>query len=86
MIQKPEETTGFPEENPPHGHRSGAGRVSPLSLAWMTEDLLHETQEVWSRAYQRVVLESEAVEILLNVKHLTEVMQKAMTQKGEKRE
>ncbi len=53
-----------------------------MSLAWITDDLLRYTREVWSRAYGRPVSEDEAIEMLLNVKRLAEVMLKAAGQKG----
>ena len=49
----------------------------PLSLAWISDELLARTQQVWSRAYGRPVSEEEAVEILRNVKQLAEVLLEA---------
>ncbi len=70
------EMTGFPgpvmEPVQPLG---GDGR--PLSLAWISDELLARTQKVWSRAYGRPVSEEEAVEILRNVKQLAEVLLEA---------
>lgn len=54
-----------------------------MSLAWITDDLLRYTQEVWSRAYGRPVSEDEAIEMLVNVKRFAEVLLKAAGQKGE---
>jgi hypothetical protein len=48
-----------------------------LSRAWITDELLAETRRVWSNAYQRVITESEGVEILSNVKRLAEVLGEA---------
>jgi hypothetical protein len=48
----------------------------PLSEAWITDDLVLYTQRVWSKAYGRVISPDEAVEILLNVKRLAEVLMK----------
>jgi uncharacterized protein YktA (UPF0223 family) len=50
------------------------GTLRPLSLAWMTEELIDRTQAVWSRAYGRDVSEAEAVEILSNVRRFAEVV------------
>jgi len=86
ISQIPEETTGFPAGNPPHDPLPGAASGRPLSLAWMTDDLLRYTREVWSRAYGRPVSEDEAIEMLLNVKRFAEVMLKAAGQKGGVRE
>jgi hypothetical protein len=61
--------------------RAAPGR--PLSLAWITDDLLTYTREVWSKAYGRPISEDEAIEILLNVKRLAEAMQKVAGAKGD---
>ncbi len=49
-------------------------RRRPLSMAWISDELLAETIDVWSEAYGRSVEEKEAVEILMNVKRLGEVL------------
>jgi hypothetical protein len=46
----------------------------PLSLAWMTDELIAETQRVWSPQYGRDLSKGEAVEILRNVKRFAEVL------------
>ena len=63
------------------GQSDGAGCVSdeeqtlrPLSLAWMTDELIDRTRAVWSRAYGRDISEAEAVEILSNVRRFAEVV------------
>lgn len=48
--------------------------------AWITIEFLEETKRVWSKAYGREVSDSEAVEILSNVKRLAEVLMEV--QKG----
>jgi len=48
--------------------------------AWITIEFLEETKRVWSTAYGREVSDSEAVEILSNVKRLAEVLMEV--QKG----
>jgi hypothetical protein len=45
----------------------------PLSLAWMTDELIAETKRVWSPRYGRDLSTDEAVEILRNVKRFAEV-------------
>jgi len=42
--------------------------------AWVDDDLLRKTQAVWSAVYGREVPAAEAVEILVNVKALAEVL------------
>jgi hypothetical protein len=41
---------------------------------WVTDELLAKTRTVWSRVYGREVPVAEAVEILVNVKALAEVL------------
>ncbi len=48
--------------------------------AWITIEFLEETKRVWSNAYGREVSDSEAVEILSNVKRLAGVLMEV--QKG----
>ena len=52
-------------------------RSRPLSMAWISDELLAGTIDVWSEAYGRAISEEEAVEILMNVKRLGEVLLKA---------
>jgi hypothetical protein len=68
------ELSGFPAEN---GHPvpvSGAVPDRPASLAWMSDDLIAETQRVWSPHYGRELSRDDAVEILRNVKRFAEVL------------
>ena len=46
----------------------------PLSLAWVSDDLITETQRLWSARYGREVSEDEAIEILRNVKRFAEML------------
>jgi hypothetical protein len=48
----------------------------PLSTEWISEELLLETRKLWSKAYDRVISVDEAVEILMNVKRVAEVLLK----------
>jgi hypothetical protein len=69
-----EELTGFPvpgEDTLPRGDRVAR---PPMSMAWISDPLLEQTVEVWSEAYRRPVSKTEAVEILMNVKRLGEVL------------
>ena len=65
---------------PPEDH----GPDVPLSLAWISEDLIEETRRVWSKAYGRVVTRNEAVEMLVNVKHVALVFMNARKQGADK--
>ena len=49
----------------------------PLSMAWISDELLAKTIDVWSRNYGRPISEDEAVEILMNVKRFAEVLLEA---------
>ncbi len=54
----------------------------PLSMAWISDELLAETIDLWSESYGRRISEGEAVEILMNVKRLGEVLLKARGKVG----
>ena len=41
---------------------------------WVSESLFMETRRVWSRAYGREVSDTEAIEILVNVRRLAETL------------
>jgi hypothetical protein len=45
--------------------------------AWISEERLAETRQVWSQAYERKIDDDEALEILANVRRLAEVLWKA---------
>jgi hypothetical protein len=74
---------GFPPTTGHHGEPE-ATAVRPLSMAWITDDLLADTRRVWSRAYGRVIAEEEAIEILMNVKRFAETMLRAEEQNNER--
>jgi hypothetical protein len=63
----PPDLTGFPVENPAHWGSKGPSR-RPLSLAWISDELIAETRRVWSNHLRRVVGEDEAIEMLVNVR------------------
>lgn len=46
----------------------------PLSLAWVSDELIAETQRLWSARYGREVSMDEAIEILSNVKRFAEML------------
>jgi hypothetical protein len=64
----PPESTGLPPN--PAQHDQG----QPAVPAWVSDELLRKTQAVWSAVYGREVSAAEAVEILVNVKALAEVV------------
>ena len=71
----PRESTGLtgPDEEGVTGPQRDR---RPLSMAWISDELLAETIDVWSENYDRPISEEEAVEILMNVKRLGEVLLK----------
>ncbi len=66
------ESTGCSARN--EEHEAGPARQRPLSMAWIPDDLLAETIELWSESYGRPISEDEAVEILMNVKRMGELL------------
>ncbi len=48
------------------------GATQPLSLRWVTEDLIAYTQRVWAKELGREVSREEAIEMLVNVKLMAE--------------
>lgn len=46
----------------------------PLSMEWITEDLLQATLAAWSPRYERPLNADDAVEILMNVKRFSEAL------------
>lgn len=53
-----------------------AGGRTP-STAWITDEWIERSIDVWSKVYGRPISEDEAVEILVNLKRLIDVMLKA---------
>lgn len=82
ISKNPEETTGVLPETSPYGDLPEAGSARPLSLAWITNDLLSHTRDVWSRHLGRAVSEDEAIDMLLNVKRLAETLLNITRAKG----
>ncbi|HOM53594.1 MAG TPA: hypothetical protein PLV57_20795 [Phycisphaerae bacterium] len=72
----PSESTGFPGQDEVHPTGRQRNR-RPLSMAWISDELLAKTIDVWSTNYGRPISEDEAVEILMNVKRLAEVLLEA---------
>ncbi len=68
------QTTGFRPSTGHHGPDPGSVAVPPLSKQWLSDERIAETRRVWSKAYGRVISNDEAVEILMNVRRLAEVL------------
>ena len=64
-----------------HGPEPGSVAVRPLSTQWLSDAKIAEARRVWSKAYGRVISEEEAVEILMNVRRLAEVLLRAQDEK-----
>jgi hypothetical protein len=77
------ELTGFPAPGEQHV-TDGVAERRPLATAWITEEMLDETIAVWSEAWGRPVSEDEAVEILVNVRRLGEVLLRARKEMARK--
>ena len=45
--------------------------------AWLTAELIAETKEVWKERYRRTLTDHEAIEILLNVGSLFDLLGEA---------
>ncbi|MBI1349094.1 hypothetical protein GC163_22715 [bacterium] len=46
----------------------------PLSMDWITDDLLRATLAAWSPRYEQPLDADDAVEILMNVKRFSEAL------------
>lgn len=68
---------GFPTQTWHDGAEPGPAAVRPLSTQWLSDERIAEARRVWSKAYGRVISEDEAVEILMNVRRLAEVLLRA---------
>jgi len=68
---------GFPSETGHNGPEPGQADVRPLSMQWLSDERIAEARRVWSKAYGCVISADEAVEILMNVRRLAEVLLRA---------
>ncbi|MFH1919166.1 MAG: hypothetical protein ABIP48_04655 [Planctomycetota bacterium] len=68
---------GLPTQTGHHGPEPGPAGVRPLSMQWLSDERIAEASRVWSKAYGRVISVDEAVEILMNVRRLAEVLLRA---------
>jgi len=64
-----------------HGPESDSVAERPLSSQWLSDERIAEARRVWSKAYGRVISEEEAIEILMNVRRLAEVLWRAEEEK-----
>jgi hypothetical protein len=68
---------GFPTLTGHHGPESDPVDVRPLSTQWLSNERIAEARRVWSKAYGRVISNDEAIEVLMNVRRLAEVLLRA---------
>ncbi|GIX04985.1 MAG: hypothetical protein KatS3mg114_0854 [Planctomycetaceae bacterium] len=66
--------TGFLTPDEPGLCDEPAPIQRPLSLAWVSDELIAETQRLWSERYGREVSADEAIEILQNIKRFAEML------------
>ncbi len=52
-------------------------------MAWISDELLAKTIDVWSTNYGRPISEDEAVEILMNVKRMGELLLRLRREGGD---
>lgn len=72
---------GLPPETAHHVTAPGTAAERPLSMQWLSEERIAEARRVWSKAYGRVISDDEAIEILMNVRRLAEVLLRAKEEK-----
>ena len=73
VAVQPENMTGFLSPDEP-GLCEPIPYRRPLSLAWVSDELIAETQRLWSARYGREIARDEAIEILFNVKRFAEML------------
>ena len=70
-METPPHITGLPAQSEPSVSPDGR---RPLSMEWITDDLLHATLAAWSPRYEHPLNADDAVEILMNVKRFSEAL------------
>ena len=76
-MNPPRNSTGLstpPEQGCPV---SDAMPRRPPGAAWITDEAIADTRRVWSPYYGRELTEAEAVEILMTVRNLADVLVQA---------
>lgn len=70
-MEPPANITGLQGEPEPSVSPDGP---RPLSMDWITDDLLRATLAAWSPRYEQPLDADDAVEILMNVKRFSEAL------------
>lgn len=78
----PAKTTGLHGPGAQLGAAPDAAPDRPLSLSWITEELIAEHRRVWSKYYRRPVSRAEALEIIQNLRRFAEVMLQASRERS----
>ena len=73
VAVQPENMTGFLSPDEP-GLCEPIPIRRPLSLAWVSDELIAETQRLWSARYGREIARDEAIEILVNIRRFAEML------------
>lgn len=81
VVRSSSRPAGLSTQNGHHGGEPGSASARPLSTQWLSDDRIAEARRVWSRAYGRVISQDEAIEILMNVRRLAEVLLRAEEEK-----
>ena len=76
-MKKSAELPGFPRPPEQGCPASDAVPRRPPGTAWITDEAIADTRRVWSPYYGRELSDGEAVEILMNVRSLAEVLVQA---------
>jgi hypothetical protein len=76
-MRNPENSTGFAARIEQGCVQPAAPPRRPPGAAWITDEAIADTQRVWSPYYRRPLNDAEAIEILMNVRHLAEVLVQA---------
>ena len=71
IMANPANIAGLPGETEPSVSPDGR---RPLSMDWITDDLLQATLAAWSPVYDQPLTTDDAIEILMNVKRFTEAL------------
>lgn len=65
--------TGLPAPIEP-GQEEESVPERPLSLSWISDEMINDTQRLWSKRYGRELSTDESVEILQNIKRFAEML------------
>jgi hypothetical protein len=77
VVQRHSDSRQFVFVNPEPEHGPVLATEHLRFHWWISDELLAETQWVWSQAYDREIAADEAIQILLNVRRLAEVLLRA---------